>query len=189
MVLVVGSHEPRKNHLAVLEAAEQLWSHGIWFDLVFIGGSGWQSDDVEREVGRLLALGRPICVRRRSSERELWAAYRLAKFTVFPSLLEGYGLPIVESMACGTPVITSNYGSMAEIAEGGGAIMIDPRDSTQLAAAMRAMFDDDELLAGLRAAAAARSWPNWDDYSRDVWQFLVAPETSLELDDAYVDPA
>ena len=154
MVLVVGSHEPRKNHLVVLEAAESLWSSGVWFDLVFIGGSGWRSEPFDQEIARLRAMNRPVQVRKRATETELWASYRLARFSVFPSLLEGYGLPIVESIASGTPVITTGYGSMAEIAAEGGATMVDPYDPAALAAEMRRLLDDDEELERLRAEAA-----------------------------------
>ena len=129
MVVVVGSHEPRKNHLTVLDAAERLWSSGLWFDLVFIGGSSWGAQRFDHEVDRLMSIGRPVKVLKRATEAQLWAAYRLARFSVFPSLIEGYGLPIVESMASGTPVITTNYGSMAEVAVGGGALLVDPYDA------------------------------------------------------------
>ena len=117
LVLMVGSHEPRKNHLRPLEAAERLWTAGVDFQFLLIGGSSWKSDDFDELVGRLESLRRPITVWRRSGDEELWAAYRLARFTLFPSLLEGFGLPVAESLATGTPVITSRHGSMAEIAE------------------------------------------------------------------------
>lgn len=173
MVLVVGSHEPRKNHLTVLEAAESLWSAGVWFDLVFIGGSGWRSEPFDEEVARLRAMNRPVQVRKRATETQLWASYRLARFSVFPSLVEGYGLPIVESIASGTPVITTGYGSMAEIAADGGAILVDPYDPVRLAAEMRRLLTDDDEIERLRAEVAARRFGSWDDYAQQVWTFLV----------------
>jgi len=174
IVLVVGSHEPRKNHLAILEAAESLWSAGLAFGLVFIGGSGWNSDDFDAEVGRLLASGCPLVVRKRATEDELWSAYRLARFTVFPSFVEGYGLPIVESLASGTPAITSSHGSMSEVAEGGGAVLVDPRDVHALANAMRSLLTDDDLYQRLRQEAVGRTWKSWDRYAQEVWEFLTA---------------
>jgi FkbM family methyltransferase len=179
LVLVVGSHEPRKNHLAVLEAAEMLWSDGLWFDLVFIGGSGWRSEAFDREVERLKRLDRPVQVRRRATETELWASYRLARFSVFPSLLEGYGLPIVESIACGTPVITTDYGSMREIGVGGGAVMVDPHDTKAMALEMRRLLVDDEALELLRMEAQVRSFGTWDSYAASVWEFLVGEDGSV----------
>lgn len=176
MVLVVGSHEPRKNHLTVLEAAESLWSAGVWFDLVFIGGSGWRSEPFDEEVARLRSMNRPVQVRKRATETQLWASYRLARFSVFPSLVEGYGLPIVESIASGTPVITTDYGSMAEIAADGGAILVDPYDVDALADRMRRLLTDDDELERLRAEVASRRFGSWDDYAQQVWTFLVDGE-------------
>lgn len=173
MVLVVGSHEPRKNHLTVLEAAEALWASGVWFDLVFIGGSGWRSEPFDAEVARLQSMHRPVQVFKRATEVQLWASYRLARFSVFPSLVEGFGLPIVESIASGTPVITTNYGSMAEIAVDGGAVLVDPYDSSALEAAMRELLVEDATLDRLRGECRARTFGSWEEYSATVWSFLV----------------
>jgi glycosyltransferase involved in cell wall biosynthesis len=173
MILVVGSHEPRKNHVAVLEAAEQLWRSGARFELLFLGGSGWKGERFDELVSALSAAGRLVSVRKRCSEDELWAAYSLARFSVFPSLLEGFGLPVAESLAMGTPVIASEYGSMAEIADGGGCLLVDPRDVDSLAGAMSRLLEDDQLLDCLRREAAARPSSNWENYATDVWSFLV----------------
>ena len=173
LVLVVGSHEPRKNQVAVLEAAERLWAHGADFELLLIGGSGWKGEEFDEVVEHLRSLGRPLKVRKRSSETELWAAYRLARFTVFPSLLEGFGLPVAESLASGTPVITSNYGSMAEIAELGGSLLVDPRDIDALEREMSHLLEDDDALDRLREEAAKRPAQTWSDYAVELWRFFV----------------
>ena len=174
VILVVGSHEPRKNHLAILEAAERLWVGGATFDLLFLGGSGWKGEEFDQVVDSLVTRRRRIIVRRRCSEDELWAAYSFARFTVFPSLLEGFGLPVVESLAAGTPVITSYHGSMAEIAEdGGGCLVVDPRDVDALEAEMERLLTDDQLLERLRVDAAARPRRTWREYADGVWSFLV----------------
>ena len=174
LVLVVGVHVPRKNHVAILEAADRLWSAGTSFELLFVGGmdetSGGQFDGY---VDDLRARGRPVRVRRRSSEGELWAAYRAARFTVYPSLLEGFGLPIAESLASGTPVVASSHGAMAEIASGGGALLVDPRDVDDLEGQMRRLLTDDELLERLEGEARGRDFGSWDRYAEDVWSFLV----------------
>ena len=173
MVLVVGVHAPRKNHVVVLEAAERLWRRGHRFELVFMGGSMWRAEGYfDAYVERLQDEGRPIRVERRVSERALWDAYRRARFTVFPSLIEGFGLPVAESLAAGTPAITSNYGSMAEIAAGGGALTIDPRDVGDLEEQMRSLLGDDELLERLRLEAQRRDLGTWSDYADAVWGFF-----------------
>ena len=86
-----------------------------------------EAETFDTLVTRLQHHRRPIQVIKRADEDTLWAAYHLAHFTVFPSLTEGFGLPVAESLATATPTITSNFGSMAEIARDGGALTIDPR--------------------------------------------------------------
>lgn len=173
LVLVVGSHEPRKNHITVLEAAEALWQSGHRFELLFVGGASWGRADFEQEVGRLQETGYPVQVYKRITEDALWSLYRLADFSVFISYLEGYGLPVAESLSSGTPVITTNYGSMAEIAEGGGAVTVDPRDVGAVRSAMAELLSDGVRLAELRREAAQRQWLTWDDYARQLWGDLV----------------
>ena len=174
IVLAVGSHEPRKNHLAILHACEVLWRRGLRFSMAFIGGNSWKSEGFMQQLQELAAAGRPVEAISRASDEFLWAAYRVASFTVFPSLNEGYGLPIAESLSVGTPVITSNFGSTKEIADdGGGALLIDPRDDKSLTDAMAALLTDGALLKRLRQEAARREPRTWDDYAEQVWRFLV----------------
>jgi glycosyltransferase involved in cell wall biosynthesis len=173
VVLVVGSHEPRKNHLAILHAAELLWREGLGFRLVFVGGRAWGSDDFGRRVSELATANRPIDVFSGVGDDFLAAAYEQARFTVFPSFNEGFGLPVGESLALGTPVVTANYGSMAEIAADGGALTVDPRDDHAIADAMRRLLTDDALLAELEEQARNRPARTWDDYARETWSVLV----------------
>ena len=173
LVLVVGSHEPRKNHLAVLHAAERLWRAGARMRLQFIGGSSWASSAFDTRVDELRSAGRDIVVGRAVRDEDLWRAYREARFTVFPSLHEGYGLPVAESLGVGTPAITSSYGSTQEIARDGGVLLVDPRSDDDLLDAMRRLLEDDDLLGELRAAALARPARTWADYPRDPWGHLV----------------
>ncbi len=175
LVLSVGSLEPRKNHLALLYAAERLWRDHLHFELLLIAGSGW-GDELHDRIAHLQAQGRPLSVRTDVSDTELSAAYRQARFTVFASLHEGYGLPVAESLAYGTPVITTNYGSTRDIAAAGGAILIDPRDDDALTAAMRSLLTDDDRLHTLRRQLHTRPTRTWEHYARDLWHHLVQPE-------------
>jgi glycosyltransferase involved in cell wall biosynthesis len=168
----VGSFEPRKNQLAVLHAAERLWREGHKFRLKFIGGGGWRTE-FDVEMNRLAAAGRDVSVAIRISDVELWAGYRRARFSVFASLHEGYGLPVAESLAYGTPALTTDYGSTAEIAAEGGALTVDPRDDDALLDAMRRLLTDDALIAELEKAARQRPVRTWDDYARELWQVLA----------------
>jgi glycosyltransferase involved in cell wall biosynthesis len=173
LVLCVGTHEPRKNHLAVLHAAEVLWRRGLRFSLAFIGGHSWNSRRFEARVAELRGAGRPIELLTSITDESLWAAYRVSHCVVFPSLNEGFGLPVAEALACGTPVVTSSFGSMAEIAKDGGAVLVDPRDDTSLTEALERVLADRAFHAGLRDEALARPRRSWDDYARETWDLLV----------------
>jgi glycosyltransferase involved in cell wall biosynthesis len=175
LVLVVGSHEPRKNHLAVLHAAQLLWREGQQFSLAFVGGNGWRSEQFVDDVERLTDQGYPVQLITALSDDLLWAAYRLARCVVFPSLNEGFGLPIAEALAAGTPVITSGFGSMKEIAAEGGALLVNPRDDTELANAMRILIGDNDVHARLSEQAANRSTRTWEQYAEQTWNYLVEP--------------
>jgi len=173
VVLVVGSHEPRKNHLAVLQACEVLWREGLEFNLRFIGGSAWMSDDFDHRLDELVGAGRPIRLDKKIPDDALWRAYSEARISLFPSLHEGYGLPVAESLAVGTPVITSDYGSTREIADlGGGCLLVDPRDDDALTDALRRCLVDDELMASLRAEISTRPKRSWSDYARQLWDLV-----------------
>jgi len=177
LVLVVGSHEPRKNHLAVLHAAELRWRAGDRFSLTFVGGNSWASEEFVRKLAELQRAGRPVESVSRLPDRLLWAVYRLARFSVFASLNEGFGLPVTESLAAGTPVVTSDYGSMREIAEQGGALLVDPRDDHAIAGAIGRLLRDDALLSRLEHEAARRVRRTWDEYADAVWTYLTGQQS------------
>ncbi len=172
-VLCVGSHELHKNHLAVLHAAELLWREGLEFELVFMGGPGWDTSGYDARVAALMAAGRPLRTLSSVTDVELGELYRSARFTVFPSLHEGFGLPVAESLASGTPVVTTNYGSTAEIASRGGCLLADPRDDDDVAGCMRALLTDEELFGRLKAEALAFEPRTWDVYADELWEALV----------------
>ena len=178
LVLVVGSHEPRKNHLTILHAAELLWREGLKFSLSFIGGNAWDSSPFEAALAASAESGRPVQSIAKASEHLLWGAYRTARFTVFPSLHEGFGLPLAESLSCGTPAVTSDFGAMRETArQGGGALLVDPRNDHAVADAMRRLLTDDSLLTELEQQAALRPARTWDMYARETWEILVGEST------------
>jgi glycosyltransferase involved in cell wall biosynthesis len=177
-VLCVGSHEPRKNHLAVLQAAEQLWIAGREFSLVFIGGNSWGSRDFEQQLDRLRREGRPVSSIAAVTDELLWSAYRLSAVTVFPSLNEGYGLPVAEALAVGTPVVTSAFGSMQQIASEGGALLVNPRDDDGIAVAIDQVVFDQATAERLRSEAARISPRDWSEYATELWDYFTAPRSS-----------
>jgi glycosyltransferase involved in cell wall biosynthesis len=172
VVVCVGSHEPRKNHGSVLHAAEKLWRAGLAFELEFLGGGGWGTD-FDVNVRRLEKLGRAVHVRKAVSDEALWDAYRRASFTVFPSLHEGFGLPVAESLAFGVPVVTTQYGSTREIADLGGCIVVDPRSDDEVFEAMSTMLTDDAVRQKLAAEARAIPLRSWAQYADELWKALI----------------
>jgi glycosyltransferase involved in cell wall biosynthesis len=177
MVLVVGSHEPRKNHLGILHVAELLWREGLPFNLVMVGAGAWKAEEYSQTLAELLRSDRPVQSIRALPDRLLWAAYRLAHCTLFPSLNEGYGLPVAESLASGTPVVTSNFGSMRDIvAPHGvplGGLLVDPRDDSSLFEALHTLLTDDLTYRRLTEETAQHAGRTWSEFAEELWSYLV----------------
>jgi len=179
LLLCLGSHEPHKNHLAVLHVAEALWRDGLDFELHFVGGPGWDVRAYDATVARLLRDGRPIVDHGVLPDEDMWSLTASATVTVFPSLHEGFGLPVAESLSCGTPVVTTDYGSTREIATAaGGCLLVDPRDDDELEAALRRVLTEPELLERLRAEARAYTPKSWRTYADELWDALVVEEAA-----------
>jgi glycosyltransferase involved in cell wall biosynthesis len=175
LVLMVGSVEPRKNQRAVLSAAQTLWDSGLDFELLVIGGGhSWYLAEFYRDVRRLRRAGRHVDVGRGLSDEAVARAYRDARVVVFPSLQEGFGLPVAEALATGTPVITTGYGSTAEIARGGGCLLVDPRAESDIADAIARVVGDAALHARLAAEARARRDTSWEEYADALWAEATA---------------
>jgi hypothetical protein len=174
VMLCVGSQEPHKNQRAALHAAERLWRDGLAFEVRLAGGPGWSDEVLRPAIERLAEARRPITALGRVSDMQLKDEIRSADFVFFASLHEGYGLPVVEALACGTPVVTSNFGSQLEIAEGGGCLVVDPRNDDEVTDAIRRLLTTPDELRRLRAEALARPVRTWDEYAAELWDFLCA---------------
>jgi glycosyltransferase involved in cell wall biosynthesis len=179
IVLCPGTREPHKNQRTVLHAAERLWREGLDFELRLVGGRGWSDAVLQPAIERLKAAGRPLVDVGRVAEDQLWEEFRSADLTVFISLHEGYGLPVAESLAVGTPVLTSDFGSLREIADGGGCHMVDPRDDASVADGLRGLLKDPAALERLRDEARRRPRRTWDDYARDLWDAMVPSQAEV----------
>ena len=154
-VLYVGAIEPRKNLPGLMEAFAIARSHGIPHELVCVGPYGWSSRDLYDHVDRL-GLRRVVHFTGYVPVEDLPVIYNLGELFVFPSLYEGFGLPVIEAMACGTPVITANTSSLQEIAEG-AAETVDPQDAAGLADLIVAVASNVDRRAFLRARGLARA--------------------------------
>jgi glycosyltransferase involved in cell wall biosynthesis len=175
-VLYVSRLKQVKNHATLLAACELLWREGRDFSLTLIGceDEPRESSAVRREIRRLAGAGRAIHWRAQVSETELHEAYRNASFTVFPSLREGFGLPILESFWHGRGVICSGTEAMGEISRGPGTIHVDVTDGRAIVDAMRRLFENTKVCEQLGREAYARPLRTWDDY----WSELAPALTS-----------
>lgn len=147
-ILHVGTLQPRKN-LARLIDAFALFKQQcpVLHQLVLVGGKGWMYDDLSRRV-EAHGLQSDVLFVGYAGADELPLWYAGAQHCVFPSLYEGFGFPVVESMACGTPVITSNVSSLPEVA-GSAGLLVDPLDTERISAAMLSLVADADLRAEL----------------------------------------
>ncbi|MGY5885422.1 glycosyltransferase family 4 protein [Modestobacter lacusdianchii] len=150
-VLWTGTREPRKNLPVLLRAFDRLQRAGADLELVLVGPEGWGSADA-RLTG---PVSDHVRVLGRLPRAELQAAYAGADVFCFPSLREGYGMPVTEAMAHGVPVVTSR-GTATEEAAGGAAVLVDPRDEQDVAAGLAAALDPARR-AELRAASSRRA--------------------------------
>jgi glycosyltransferase involved in cell wall biosynthesis len=159
-VLYVGTIEPRKNLSRLVEAFAQARRRGIPHHLVCVGPYGWSSRDLTARIGRL-GITDAVHFTGYAPFEDLPAIYNLGELFVFPSLYEGFGLPVVEAMASGTPVITSNTSSLGEIAAD-AAFTVDPTSTEAIADALVGVASHDALRRELSARglrrAAAFSW-------------------------------
>jgi glycosyltransferase involved in cell wall biosynthesis len=175
VILCVGSHEPRKNQDAVLFAAELLHREGHRFRIVFVGGgSRTATMHFDKRVAALSKQGMHVESHRRLGDDDLWGLFGRARFSVFVSLHEGFGLPVAESLALGAPVVTSDFGSLDEIARVGGCLQVDPRDDTAIVDAMRRLLTDDALHDSLVADIARQRPKTWRAYADEIWQGVAA---------------
>jgi glycosyltransferase involved in cell wall biosynthesis len=154
-LLFVGTVQPRKNLVRVVEALAALHQAGLRRHLVIAGRLGWKYRPLLARI-EALDLGDWVRFAGYVPEEDLPALYNLAGALLFPSLYEGFGLPVLEAMACGTPVVTARGTATAEIA-GAAALGVDPRRSVEIAAAAAALLRDSALRDQLAGAGLARA--------------------------------
>lgn len=176
--LFVGTFEPRKNIETVLAAYSKLppaVRHR--YPLVLAGPSGWGMTSLDQRASEL-GIKSSVVPLGYVSDGELAVAYSAARALVWPSWYEGFGLPPLECMACGTPVITSNVASLPEVV-GDAAILVDPADADSLTTAMERIADDTKVaedLAGRGVARAAQfTWRRCTEAHVGVYEACAGP--------------
>jgi glycosyltransferase involved in cell wall biosynthesis len=168
-LLYVGTLEPRKNLLRAMTAFSRISTRYPEHSFYLAGELGWRSKEFLQTLDsipnhhRIARLGYV-------AEEDLAALYSNAELFVYPSLYEGFGFPVIEAMACGAPVVTSNTSSLAEIADG-AALLVDPHDTAAIAEAMDRGMGDERERERLRLAGLARARTfSWERSTRETLQ-------------------
>ncbi|WP_321420502.1 glycosyltransferase family 1 protein [uncultured Methanomethylovorans sp.] len=163
-ILHISSEQPRKNVEGIIKAFYRLKKESGRKDLVLLKAGEPQYPQDRKNIMSLitsLGLENDIYFLGRVSNEDLIRLYCIAKMFVFPSFYEGFGLPVIEAMACGCPVITSSVSSLPEIA-GNACIIVDPEDYQEMSSSMLELFQDDDLRSSLTSKginrAAQFSW-------------------------------
>lgn len=156
-LLAVGSLQPRKNLLRLLRAYARVRAEQPDFrlQLVLVGRQLWLYQEILRAI-KQQQFAADVIVTNYVADEDLPALYRSAAALVYPSLFEGFGLPPLEAMACGTPVVTSNTSSLPEVV-GPAALLVDPYDEAALAQALWQIARDEALRARLRTAGLVQA--------------------------------
>ncbi len=148
-ILFVGTIEPRKNLVKLVEACHLLYSRDrVKEPLVIVGGKGWKNEAFY-EIIRKLKVEDRIIFTGYVSDADLPLIYNAATVFVYPSLYEGFGIPVIEAMACGVPVVTSNVSSLPEVA-GDAAILVNPEDVEEIASGINRVLSDEGLCKDLQ---------------------------------------
>ena len=175
-LLAVTSWEPRKNLLRLLRAIQRASSDGgprITLDLVG-RQAGFPAYDAE--VVSIVQTLPTVTIRGTVSDADLVSLYANCHVSVYPSVEEGFGLPILESLWLGRPCLCHNRSSMAEIAPGGGTVIIDMTDEDAIVDALRQLAATPDYIEQLAREAVARPLKDWAGFADDVLQ-RIAPST------------
>jgi glycosyltransferase involved in cell wall biosynthesis len=165
-LLTVGTLEPRKNLARLLDAFTQAGTELGDHQLVVVGPTGWGPQPPRGATGRAQLAGKV-------SDRVLHGLYALADGLAYPSLYEGFGLPVVEAMAHGIPVLTSDRSSLPEVA-GDAALLVDPTDTAAIAAGLVRLAGDADLRGRLEVAGPRRAARfTWDATAEATWNAYV----------------
>ncbi len=175
VVLFVGAMQPRKNINRLIEAFELYKANGDGANLVLVSGNGWRENEIMKRIKSSFAL-KNIHVLKNVPYRDLTGLYWNASVFVLVSMSEGFGLPILEAMACGTPVLTSNSTALAEIAHD-ASIMIDPKDGNAISNGLEKILTDSQTKKQLIEAGFDRvitfSWDKCAEETAKVIEGVV----------------
>ncbi|WP_162176449.1 glycosyltransferase [Synechococcus sp. KORDI-100] len=166
-LLCVSSLEPRKNHRSLIKAIAWLTAHELFHaELILVG---WDNHpNVLSEVQRAIDLRLPITWKQHVDDEELQWLYEWSHCTVYPSLEEGFGLPVAESLWHRRPCLTSAKGALGELSSGGGCLRVDTSKWSCLASGILRFIRDPQLMKTLNQEIENRPMRNWSDYVDDL---------------------
>ncbi|HMF07917.1 MAG TPA: glycosyltransferase family 1 protein [Thermoanaerobaculia bacterium] len=172
-ILYLGTLEPRKNVESLVAACERVWSRRRSRpDLLLAGGLGWKTASLHRRIARSPYRDK-IHLAGYAPHDLAGDLYRGAEVFVYPSLCEGFGLPVLEAMACGVPVVASTAAALVEVG-GDAALYADPRDPEAIAVRIERLLDDAELRDRLRRAGPERAAVfSWDAAAAQTARLLA----------------
>jgi len=167
-ILSVGTVEPRKNFNRLVVAFKKLKDKtSLPHSMVIAGKKGWAYDGVREQVNKL-GMEKDIIFLDYVEDDDLVLLYNAASLFIMPSLYEGFGLPVLEAMACGTPVVASNVSSVPEVMKDAG-ILVDPYDTDSICDGMFRVLTDDKLREELREKSLKRAmFFSWKKTARSV---------------------
>jgi glycosyltransferase involved in cell wall biosynthesis len=172
-ICTVGSVEPRKNLITLIEAVKMLHERGhLRHQMLIAGGSGWKNSQIYASVQAFGLTEREVKFLGRVPDEDLALLYSGAALFVFPSLYEGFGLPLIEAMSCGAPVIASNTSSIPEVVQDAG-ILVSPRRAEEFADAIARVTSDGALGSRLadKGLKRAREF-TWETAASKVLRIL-----------------
>jgi glycosyltransferase involved in cell wall biosynthesis len=175
--LFVSSFEPRKNHLGLFEALRILRNQKIEIPkVVMVGANSWDNEPITKEIQNLVREGFDLNVLNNISECCLGDLYEQADLTLYPSHFEGFGLPVIESLSFGVPVVTSDIGSTGELLGLPGTLGFKQGSSHDLASKLKSFLENNQLQQNLRADAfkGKDNLGTWTQYAKELYSFSIS---------------
>jgi glycosyltransferase involved in cell wall biosynthesis len=172
-MLMVATLEGRKNHLSLLDACEGLWSDGHVFHLRLIGGLNRRTGQaVVSKIQQLQTLGYSVEWEGAVAQRRVYEAYLQADLVLVPSLYEGFGLPVVEALSLGKPVICTRYGALEEVARDGGCFCLPDGGAESIAIGIATLLTNVSVYRRLKHEAAQCLPRRWTEVADDLNELM-----------------
>lgn len=189
-ILCVSTLEPRKNHLRLLEAftLAQRRLNSLAMELHLVGGTVPDAPEIAEAVRAMTRDNPAVIWHGEVDAAALRTLYRDCSFTVFGSWIEGFGLPVLESLWFGKPCLCSDQGPMAENAAGGGCLPVETRSVEALAGGLQRLAEDPVLRGNLAAQACGRPLKTWAAYAGEILQILRVTQSGDPASQAAPEP-